>query len=1028
MTPAGLPATPRPAWVLVSFCLSAYGALCAVSVIWLSDWGQHGPGFAADYGAAQRQAIGMALACGAALWWLRDCLLHALLRGLAAGSGRWPAQRWGRVLALLLGAVLAVGALHWAHKLQALPGLPGALQPWAAAASRWAVAQGGLPVRAALTVELLRLPACLLLAWCLYRWQHAGLPWAGNLLLALAVALALGGGLWVSEDKGPMLVIAIAAVWLCAGTLAARLAQITHRRWLALALGLALAAAGMALVLLALPHLAPADRVAAWRQPYTSRLEYLAQISWFLQAAGLAGFGLGRTPWCGYTGAVVGRCLGMPTETQSDYTLAALAGLWGPLAALALVALCALWLLSLLRLAALAPRPQHGIDAAGLAASAGALYALMLLAQLMVTSLGNVGVLPLTGVTMPLLSWGRASLLGATLAMAMVLPGRRAGRGQAGAAGPWSAVSSLAALGACVGLGCIAWGFSQRLHDSPPAQMAKGRANPWLPLPGCVRSADGLPLTGLPMLRGVQAAVCQPGNNTALAAAPPDDPALRQALVLLAAQRPAAAPVVHKGLPIPRRADLATTLDAALQARANQLSDCLVGDGLVSAGSTACDELLALPLRQRYAQRFEGAAVRSVSSVTLRLRDGALLASAHARSACSLAQMDNSARPAHCPLEAARALARPGRQSQQALHAHDMVASTLKPWLADGLLSAPGGQRWLIGAAREQLLQALALSDTAFFIDQLLCFDRAGDPATCSGPAVLARRAQALGLAAPIDLLARPGDTQPTPRLLLPGLPLDLPPWPPTGPGADVELAAARRCHSRPAEQRWRACEGPQLAALVAPLWGQGGARSHPLAVAHLDLKLVAAARGQAQVPGPHLLADGGTPGPVGFNQAHAELILEGLRRSPLLGTARSACASVRGPAGCTGLGLAMKTGTSLFPHHAMTVPQRAAHCQAVFSAEDAVRASARTSARPLPPGLARYSRDALYCALYPMKWAVLIEPERPGAEALLTVVLVERNARRDDGRLDAGDDRGPNAAAEAAVLLHAQRLNKPPR
>ena len=195
--------------------------------------------------------------------------------------------------------------------------------------------------------------------------------------------------------------------------------------------------------------------------------------------------------------------------------------------------------------------------------------------------------------------------------------------------------------------------------------------------------------------------------------------------------------------------------------------------------------------------------------------------------------------------------------------------------------------------------------------------------------------------------------------------------------------------------------------------------------MAHLYLKLAAAARGQAQVPAPHLLADGGAPAPVGFRQAHAELILDGLRRSPLVGTARSACASVRGPAGCSGLGLAMKTGTSLFPHHAMTAPQRAAHCQAVFSAEDSYRASPGNKARPLPPGLAR---DALHCALYPMKWAVLIEPELPGAEALLTVVLVERNARRDDGRLDAGDDRGPNAAAEAALLLHAQRLNKPPR
>ena len=139
MTPAGLPVAVlpvRPVWALVLFCLNAYGALCAVSVIWLSDWGRNGPGFAAGYGPAQVRAIGMALMFGLALWWLRDRLLHALLRRLAAGSGQRPAQRWGRVLALLLGAVLAVGALHWAHKLQALPGLPGTLQAAGACTGR----------------------------------------------------------------------------------------------------------------------------------------------------------------------------------------------------------------------------------------------------------------------------------------------------------------------------------------------------------------------------------------------------------------------------------------------------------------------------------------------------------------------------------------------------------------------------------------------------------------------------------------------------------------------------------------------------------------------------------------------------------------------------------------------------------------------------------------------------------------------------------------------------------------------------
>ena len=40
--------------------------------------------------------------------------------------------------------------------------------------------------------------------------------------------------------------------------------------------------------------------------------------------------------------------------------------------------------------------------------------------------------------------------------------------------------------------------------------------------------------------------------------------------------------------------------------------------------------------------------------------------------------------------------------------------------------------------------------------------------------------------------------------------------------------------------------------------------------------------------------------------------------------------------------------------------------------------------------------------------------------EARLSVVLAERNWRA-DGQLDAGDDRSPNVAAQAAVLLHAR-------
>ena len=1077
--------------------LALYAGLAAISVIWLSDWGRHGPAFAARFGGEQITSLGMAAGAGALLWLTRDAMMLCVLRVLALWQAQPVRRRVSLAAMALLGFVALIAALHWGHKLHLLPGLPEALRGAAHRLSKAAVGSGWFPFRPSLSVELLRLPACVLLAWCLYRWQHAGLSLRSNLALAAAVVAALGLGLWLSEDKGPMLVIAIAAVGLASGVLV-QLGLRTGRPVLAWGFGLGAGALGLTVLMALLPLVTPRDRLEAWDQPFDSKLDYLAQITWFLQHAGWTGSGAGNTAWCGHMGSLVGRCLGMPTETQSDYTLAALAGLWGPFAAWALVAACALWLLVLMRLAANAPRPHHGIDAASLAASAGALYALLLLAQLFVTCLGNVGVLPLTGVTLPLLSWGRASLLSATLAMALVLP-RAQGRGidlglGRGALGSlWRSVGAIAALGSVFGLALLAGGLLQRYVQPAPAQLPSGRANPWLPVIACVRTADGMAHRGLPLPKGWHEALCQAGvapvaglpgataaapaigsatasaaasvtaKTTASATAPatvsiqpnlPDDDALRQALLRIAQRQPLATPIDKDGLRIPRRQDLRTSLDAALQSRSDRLASCFTGASVVAAisaraasasasgassagassassagtaaASDACRGLIPDALKARYAQRHEAAAVRSISTITLRQSDSSIAATAHARSACSQAQMANAPRPAHCPPEAARAIARPGRQAQQALRGDDMVASVIKALLADALLSAAGGQRWLSGAPREQMLRALAASDTGFFIDHLLCFEPGADPARCTRPSVLARRAQELKLAQPIDLLgaavqtlatgAKPAEAS---SLLVPGLPFDLPAWPPTGARADIELAAAWRCHAKPAKERWRGCEGEQLAALVAPLWGQGGARSNPLAVASLYQRIVASARGEAQTQQPHVLATPGQPIAAGFAPGHAELILEGLRRTPLVGTAKSACTSVRGPAGCAGLDLAMKTGTSLFPQHAMTVDQRADRCQRVFALENELRQRQRT----LP---AAQAKEALYCALYPMKWAVLIEPARPGVEALLTVVLVERNSRQSDGHLDAGDDRSPNVAAEAALLLHAHRWAPP--
>ena len=1009
-------------------------ALAALSVAWLDDWSRHGPAFAAGYGHLQRQALVGAAASGGLLWLLRERMFLGLVRCFA-GIAAWPVPRRRWWLAGVAGAsLLFIAALHWWHKLDRIPHLPAAWVGPLKVVSQGLIAANLPKVTESTTVELLRVPACLLLAWALYRWRHAALPLRAHLLLAACVLAVVLAGLKLTDDKGPMLVLALALSVLSAGlTLDA-----ARRAGLGIGWRAGLAGGQLGLLLAAiiglLTHLAPAARLAAWRQPFDASLEYLAEASWLMQHCGVQGCGPGRTPWCGHLavliGPVPGRCAGMSKETQSDHVLPALAALWGAPAAWAITAAVALMLVLGLRLAARAAQPRQGVDVAGLAASAAGLYLLLMLAQLAATTLGSLGVWPTTGVNLPMLAWGRGNLLVLTLALALVLPGAgSAPAATAGAlAGTWRSTALLASLCAALLLAGVAQGLQLRLAGPVPERLAGGRNNPWLPLPGCLRSADGTPAAWQPgpaalaadkpsgpaavkqaAARALErAALCDlpPDSLTvAAAAALPADAALQQALARSAHAQPVQRLRQRDGLAVPQRADVVTTLDPVRQAAAQALADCLTASARREAG---CAGRVPAEAWARYTQRHEGAAARMVSVVQLRVADGALLAAAHARSPCSAAQQANTARPAGCPGEAARPLARPGRLSHQGLHAHDMLASTIKPLLADGLLQAPDGGRWQQGDARARLQQALVASDTPFFIDQLLCFAPGLDPATCARSAALAQRQLGLGLSQPIALL---GDVGPA----LPGLALPLPAWPPSGRAAPAELAAARRCQAKPQGARWRGCDGEQLAAVVAPMWGQGEARGSPMAVARLYQHLAAAERGLRRVPQPRLWAPAGA-GPaladVGFDPATARLVLEALRQVPISGTAASACRALLGPRGCQGRGFAIKTGTSLFPDEHLPVAQRAERCHRAHADESAVRQRGQAIPRAL-------RQVVLACAYYPMKWAVLLHPADPGQGFdSVTVVLAERNWHGANGRLDAAGDIGPNVAVEVALML----------
>jgi cell division protein FtsW (lipid II flippase) len=165
------------------------------------------------------------------------------------------------------------------------------------------------------------------------------------------------------------------------------------------------------------------ERLQAWRDPFTADRDDMARLMWFqLEASRVAwGFGVGQVPWCGTSSLEM--CRGLPLQLQSDYTFTAIMGWWGPWGAW-------LWLLlfsayvyrALVHCARVSPtlltplallRPTVVNQA--LEVHLLFLFAVLVLVQTWITVAGNLGWLPLTGVTWPLMSYGKTSLWISTL-------------------------------------------------------------------------------------------------------------------------------------------------------------------------------------------------------------------------------------------------------------------------------------------------------------------------------------------------------------------------------------------------------------------------------------------------------------------------------------------------------------------------------------------------------------------------------------------------------------------------------------
>lgn len=269
------------------------------------------------------------------------------------------------------------------------------------------------------------------------RWAQptrAGWTWLGTSLLPLLMHLAaVMLALLVTDDLGPILVVLLSGS-VYAGAFIAQAAFGRGAHWaLAASTGM-LSALAVSTVLLSgmlafskLPW-GPAERVAQRLEsvfdPYSAENDQLAHVEWFRKHIPAAGYGLGATPWCGTLPS--GNCRGMPAQTQSDYTYTAVQGVLGEPGALGLLAVYLLWMGWLAaRQAAqtdgLLQPARPGATEAGWLAWLAVCWAVMVVVQTLVTVLGNLGALPLTGVTWPFVSWGTWSLLMNTAVLGLVM-------------------------------------------------------------------------------------------------------------------------------------------------------------------------------------------------------------------------------------------------------------------------------------------------------------------------------------------------------------------------------------------------------------------------------------------------------------------------------------------------------------------------------------------------------------------------------------------------------------------------------
>lgn len=205
------------------------------------------------------------------------------------------------------------------------------------------------------------------------------------------------------KDLGPLLLLGIllsAAVYLSMG-----IARFT------VFCGIS-ALAGFAIVK---SSVIAAQRVAEWLEPFSSGSGHLARIISFQASAGFWGYGVGKVMWIGFDGK-----RGVPMQIQSDYTYTALTGVIGYAGAIFVTILFLSWIIWLIYDTLKYGTARYKTRQQRFMMYIGFFGLLAILIQTILTVGGNLRVVPLTGITWPLISFGAASMTAVMVVFALI--------------------------------------------------------------------------------------------------------------------------------------------------------------------------------------------------------------------------------------------------------------------------------------------------------------------------------------------------------------------------------------------------------------------------------------------------------------------------------------------------------------------------------------------------------------------------------------------------------------------------------